>query len=120
MGNQYSFKTTRRTTYLDDVMEQVPKKDRSETLRQAVTLGFIQMGLLSKDTVTPLGVTIVEQTSNKSPTIVPQTLDESPMFVEQTVNERPTIATPPPSIKKVEGTGDNLDDALDKMGQMYD
>lgn len=93
MGRQYSFKTTRRTTYLDDVLGSIPIKDRSEVLRQAVTIGLIDMGLLNNEvigfTVPPkvdIGNTNATQRVANSDTKVEQMVNDSNTKVEQESN----------------------------------
>ena len=116
MGKQYSFKTTRRTGYLEDLLDEIPKKDRSEAIRQAVILGFLQMGKLKPDMVPMTGVAKVEPMPHKSPTIVTQTLDESPTKVTQLSDKIEPISEPPMMVE-VEGVDEDLDA---KLSNLYD
>lgn len=95
MGRQYSFKTTRRTEYLDDVLYGIPTKDRSELLRQAITLGLIQMGMLDSNVV---GFNTVQKIDIQ-PTQVKQTEDIGETIVTQTHDKGVTNDLPIPEFK---------------------
>lgn len=126
MGKQYTFKTTRRTTYLDDAINNIPKKDRSELLRQAVTIGLIQMGVLDEKQLSFLDSFIrqtadnsntkVTQRSDKETTIVEQMSYESPTFVEQKTHESLTFDPPVmDTVGSVDESSVDLDTKLDNF-----
>lgn len=116
MGKQYSFKTTRRTSYLEPILDEIDRQDRSEVIRQAVILGFIQMGKLDPSMIPMLGLLKMEPMVHKSPTIVPQKVDESPTTVAQTSDKiEPSIEAP--EIIEIESVGEDLES---KLNNIYD
>lgn len=83
--SRYTFRTTRKTAWLDDVLSKIPSKDLSDFIRETLIVGLQRN---------------VPQTSDIQQTIVRQTLDNSPTIVE------------PPRIEVSEISDDELDNKL--------
>lgn len=92
MAERYTFRTTRKTAWLDDILMAVDKQDRSDFIREHLILGLKG---------------VVPQTSDKPQTIVQPTSNERPTIVTQPVT--PTVA-PTLAVKRVED--DDLDEKL--------
>lgn len=103
MGKQYTFKTTRDTAWLEPVLDGLTGKERSATIRSALTLYF--------DNVRPA----VTQTSHVTPDV--------PLVVShrdgQTMVEKgntPTEWTPSPIDEpEIEAQEADLDSVLDNL-----
>lgn len=104
MSKQYTFKTTRRTSYLEEVLDALPSQDRSEFIRCALSS---YLGTQPTPIVIPNPVTSHISVPNVSP---------CPTVVTQ---QQPVQKIDPPTIELVGEDKDEVD-FDSKLNNLYD
>lgn len=123
MGKQYNFKTTRTTSWMEDILDNMSNGDRSLFIREAVSEHMYALGMANRsDTqrfkapTVPDSASIVFQKKDKGTTNETQKKDDSNTNVFQTEDKSVTEEPPEIDVKEVsmEDSAD-LDSALDNI-----
>jgi len=122
MAKQYSFKTTRRTQHLEQVLESVPKKDRSEFIREMLTKGIQSSGYWvgSSPTQSLLSVSLEPQTVNKGETKEDKEVTNETPKVDQSITKEDKGNTNEPPSPPLFSVIEEEDDLEEKLDNLYD
>jgi hypothetical protein len=120
MAKQYSFKTTRRTQQLEEVLERVPKKDRSEFIREMLIKGMEVSGHWEQSSPTPslLSVSLVPPTEDKGVTKEDESITIEAPKADQSITKEDKGSSkeaPSPPLFSVIEEEDDLEEKLDNL-----
>lgn len=116
MPRQYTFKTTRRTTYLEEVLNNVDGHDRSAFIREMLTLGLQTAGYLDGvvqksyfDGVVPTKVSLLSDESIKK--VTPKQVQDNTKVTQ----DEPTVEAPDTDGDMFDEVETDLEDALGSL-----
>lgn len=92
LGRQYTFRTTRETEWLDDILMGIPTKDRARFIRKLIINGLeVHSGVIQKD--------------------------DKPKTNTLPIKDKPTTIAPPPPTEPIEDIEEeDLESKLDNLG----